>query len=62
MNNCTLFMDELSEDIKEMNKSINQLTASGQNHIQKVLERTLDVKPSNLKLNDGIEDAKVIEE
>ena len=62
MNNCTRFIEELSEDIKEMNKSINQLTASGQNHIQKVLERTLDVKPSNLKLNDGIEDAKVIEE
>lgn len=62
MNNCTRFIDELSEDIKEMNKSINQLTASGQNHIQKVLERTLNVKPSNLKLNDGIEDAKVIEE
>ena len=62
MNNCTRFIEELSEDIKEMNKSINQLTASGQNHIQKVLGRTLDVKPSNLKLNDGIEDAKVIEE
>lgn len=62
MNNCTRFIDELSEDIKEMNKSINQLTASGQNHIQKVLEGTLNVKPSNLKLNDGTEDAKVIEE
>ena len=62
MNNCTRFIDELSEDIKEMNKSINQLTASGQNHIQKVLVETLNVKPSNLKLNDGIEDAKVIEE
>ena len=63
MNNCTRFIDELSEDIKEMNKSINQLTASGQNHIQKVLERTLVVKPSTLKLNDGsVEDAKVIEE
>ncbi len=60
MNNCTRFIDELSEDIKEMNKSINQLTASGQSHIQKVLESTLSVKPNNLKINGDVEDAKVI--
>lgn len=64
MNNCTSLISELSEDIKEMNKSINMLTSKGQEHIQQVLQNTLQVKPRNLKLDgngNAIEDAKLIE-
>ena len=61
--NCTSFINELSKDITEMNKSINMLTSKGQDHIQKVLENTLIVQPKTLKLGDDcvVEDAKLLE-
>lgn len=59
--NCEKFMQNLSIDIAEMSKNINQLTSSGQGFIIEQLQQFNQIGTSSVSSLPNVEEAKLIE-